>query len=161
MTTIKNVMDKVRVETDPYKGNENVVSFFWDFQDKKVNDIMSKDFKNELTQTKKKSCMWVNKVKEHAKWEYGETLHIFTDGINIHGEGCTRAYWYKEGDERFEMISDITVDSNGFIYMKTYNLYTNFGKRKDADVLHIRVNSVYNKDRLFIYGNFGDKIQLK
>ncbi len=116
MTTLINVISKVKVETCP----DNSVSFSWDIDDKYVNDIMSKDFTNRWIKSNKKSCMWVKKVMEVADWQLGETLGILTIS---HEKGCTRAYYYKKDDQRFKDCN-ITVDGEGFIYMSTEQMYS-------------------------------------
>ena len=130
-------MKKVKVEKDPADCEPNVVYFTWDYEDKKVDDIMSNEERNNITILRRKCLMWVEEVKKIANWKEGETLHINTKS---NCDGCFRAYWCKEDHPDFRYYEDVVVEPSGYVLMRTFNLYT----WDEPRTFNIRVSSVYN-----------------
>jgi hypothetical protein len=111
----------------------------WDYENKKVDSLMEYEYCSTLDHMKRKSMMWLEKVKELAEWKEGETLYINTKS-NSDGMFCCA--WWKEK----RVNCDIIIEPSGYACMKTMN---NYNLETDMEncvytVFYIRVDSEYN-----------------
>ena len=128
------------VEIKQAEDYANCIIVEWDYENKKLNKLMEKEYRNEVGD-KKKNLLWLNKVKEVANWKVGETIYINQKNF----AGCFEAYWSKDKNS---CLNDIIIEPTGYVCMKTCNLYT-MTWEADTDeriknLFYIRVESKYN-----------------
>ena len=115
------------------------INVVWDYTNEKLEDKMSKEHRNHLEHKKKKSLLWLEKVKELAQWKQGEWLYLFTKQKS---DGLFYCSWSKEKNH----FKDIIIEPSGYACMRTFNNYT-WDEDKDNNIFsasYIRVDSKYN-----------------
>tara|TARA_R110000868_G_scaffold408114_1_gene690328 strand:- start:322 stop:777 length:456 start_codon:yes stop_codon:yes gene_type:complete len=139
--TIRNITKHIAYEPNNDFDGDNGVScaiFTWDYDNEKIDNIADREFKYNLSD-KKKSLMWIEKLKEVANWKKGEYLYAFT---KTNADGYYNVF-YKKDKGQFNWYN-IIVEPNGYVCMEAFNHYT---MDKDEDIkfsMYIRVESIYN-----------------
>ena len=130
--------------------NEDTLVFGYDYEDDAVEEIMQEDIRPELG--KRLNLMWVEKIKEKAKWKEGETLYVNYDEkygtvwCEYTKDNSIREV-YNELHNKTVQIKpwkNLIIDSLGYASMAYYNNYTD---KENEDVkfqFFIRSDSVYN-----------------
>jgi hypothetical protein len=62
--TLKNIMKHIVMEIDE---ENNSIIFSWDDEDKKVDKIMTNDFRGDINRMTKKSLLWIEEIKKVSK----------------------------------------------------------------------------------------------
>jgi len=129
------------VEIKQAEDYANCIIVEWDHENPKVNKLMSYEHRHNIGD-KKKNLMWLDKVKEVAKWKVGETIFINQKSFT----GCFEAYWSKDKTSCF---NDIIIEPTGYVCMRTCNLYTINWSKDDTNervknMFYVRVESKYN-----------------
>lgn len=110
----------------------------WDDENTKIDKIMEEEYSPSLNNMKKKNLMYIEKVKELAKWKEGETLSLFTKS-NV--DCCFRVYWNL--DKSVYEFTSIMIEPTGYAVLRHYNHYTS-DSSTNPSALMIRSDSVYN-----------------
>jgi hypothetical protein len=130
------VRKKYKYEMD-FDIEDNCLLVGWDMENDKIDRIMCDDFRPILG--KKLNLMWVDKIKEKAKWKYGEILYI---NIKVkYGE----AFCWLSRDREENGINHFIIDKLGYVSVRYYNNYT--FEEHTEDIKHyfyVRADSYYN-----------------
>jgi hypothetical protein len=109
----------------------------WDMANDKIDRIMCDDFRPILG--KKLNLMWVDKIKEKAKWSKGEIIYINT--IVKYGETFC---WFSR-DREENGIKHFIIDKLGYVSVRYYNNYTFEEHTEDLKhYFYVRADSYYN-----------------
>jgi hypothetical protein len=130
------VRKKYKYEMDS-EIEDNCLIVGWDMENDKIDRIMEDDFRPILG--KKLNLMWVDKIKEKAKWKEGEILYINTKVK--YGE----AFCWLSRDREENGSNHVIIDKLGYASMKYYNNYTFDSNTEDIQhSFFVRADSYYN-----------------
>ena len=138
--TISNIAKHISHNPDDDYDDEHLLcaQFTWDYENEKIDKIASEEFSYELGD-KKKSLMWVQKLKKIADWKEGEYIYAYT---KTNADGYYNVF-YRKDKVKFSWFNTI-IEPSGYVCMEAFNHYT---MATDDDIKHsvfVRVNSVYN-----------------
>jgi hypothetical protein len=139
--TISNIAKHISHNPDDDYDADHLLcaQFTWDYENEKIDKIASEEFRYELGD-KKKSLMWVQKLKEIADWKEGEYIYAYT---KTNADGYYNVF-YRKDKVKFSWFNTI-IEPSGYVCMKAYNNYTMDDTDDDIKCwVFVRVNSVYN-----------------
>lgn len=123
------------------KSDDTHITFTWD---SKLDKYIRNEFKMILGD-RKKNMRWVKIWKSQSNWKRGTFLYGYIEnnpcGVTIHTmrnrqEDC-----------------DLILEPNGYICMRTINLYSSQESELIKSLLYIRVDSIYN-DKNYVLNKF-------
>ena len=138
--TISNIAKHISHNPDDDYDNEDLLcaQFTWDYENEKIDKIASEEFRYELGD-KKKSLMWVQKLKEIADWKEGEYIYAYT---KTNADGFYNVF-YRKDKVKFSWFNTI-IEPSGYVCMQAFNHYTMATDEDIKNNVFIRVNSIYN-----------------
>jgi hypothetical protein len=137
--------DEDREEWDTYDAGFTMNYSDKDY-DEKTNDtlfrMMYDEIRGNLQNTKKKSLMWCEKVKQLSNWKKGEIIYGYSrerhNDFNI---------WFSKNKENIG-YSTFIIDVEGYIALVYNNQYTLKETEDIKNSVYIRPDSLYNDKML-------------
>jgi hypothetical protein len=129
------------IHRDIVKSDCTKITFIWNPQ---VDNYTRNEFKLMLGDGKK-NMRWVSLWKEQFNWKRGTFLYGFIEnspnGVTIHT--------VRDRQEECDLI----LEPNGYVCMRTINLYSAQESEFIKSILYIRVDSIYN-DKISVLNRF-------
>jgi hypothetical protein len=108
---MSEIGNKLKYEFDE---EYNFITISWNYYNEEINNIMESEYR--LTDLERKNLMWIEKIKEYAKWNGNEELYIFT---KTNADGCFYAWFYRDRSKC--PFVDILLEKNGYVSMAYHN----------------------------------------